>query len=220
MAKPLLVIGNKNYSSWSLRPFMALAQADIPFDEKLVRFGEPAFSKAVHRVSKAGLVPVLKHNGLVIWDTLAILEYIAETWPQKNLMPKSKAARAHARSICAEMHAGFAGLRSACPMNIRRPPKPAPVPLSKTVQKDIARIEQIWTDTRKTFGKGGPFLFGKFTIADAMYAPVASRMETFEIKLNKVATAYVQDLLNSKAYQVWKEAALKEPWIYAEDEVD
>ncbi len=217
MSKPLLIIGNKNYSSWSLRPYMALKQTGIDFDEKLIRFGEPQFSKAVRRYSKAGLVPVLIHQDKVIWDSLAILEYIAETWPAKQLWPKNPTARAMARSMCAEMHTGFKALRSACPMNIRRPVKP--LATNEPVLKDVARIEALWAESRKRFGAKGNFLFGKFSNADAMFAPVASRIQTYEIPVGKAARAYVASVLDSVAFRSWKVAALKEPWIYPEDEV-
>ncbi len=218
MTKPLLIIGNKNYSSWSLRPYMALAQAGIPFDEKLIHFGDPKFREKVSRYSNAGLVPVLRHNGIVIWESLSILEYIAETWPKKNLWPRNKAARALARSICSEMHASFRSLRNDCPVNIRRTPKP--LALSDGVKKDISRIDELWTTARKIYGKGGPFLFGKFSLADAMFAPVASRIATYEIPVSKVAQDYVDAILSTRAFETWKQAALKEPWIVPEDEVD
>ena len=217
MSKPLLVVGNKNYSSWSLRPYMALKQTGIEFDEKLIRFGEPQFSKAVRRYSKAGLVPILIHKENVIWDSLAILEYIAETWPTKQLWPKNAEARAFARSMCAEMHSGFRALRSACPMNIRRPPQS--VVMNDAVLKDVARIESLWAEAHKRFGAKGEFLFGKFTNADAMFAPVASRIETYKIPVGKIAKSYVAAVLNSSAFTSWKAAALKETWIYPEDEV-
>jgi glutathione S-transferase len=222
MAKPLLIIGNKNYSSWSLRPYMALAGAGIEFDEKLIPFGQPIgnpkFAKAIAKYSKAGLVPVLQHNGLTIWDTLAIMEYIAETWPTKNLWPKNKAVRAMARSMCAEMHSGFRNLRSACPMNLRRAPKP--VPMNDGILKDVARIEFLWAQARKVHGKGGPFLFGKFSNADAMFAPIATRLETFAIPVSKTTRTYMDAVLKTSAFQTWKTAALKEKWLVAEDEVD
>jgi glutathione S-transferase len=218
MAKPLLVVGNKNYSSWSLRPYMVLKSAGIAFDEKLITFGDSKFKSKVQAISSAGLVPVLKHNKIAVWDTLAIAEYIAETWPKKQLWPKNKAARAMARSVSAEMHSGFRSLRSACPMNIRRQPKA--IVLSDAVHADVKRIEQIWTSCRKKFGKGGLFLFGRFSIADAMFTPVASRFRTFDIKVSPVAQAYAQALLNTAAYKSWETDALKEPWIVPEDEVD
>lgn len=218
MAKPVLYIGNRNYSSWSLRPFMALAMAGIEFDTKLIRFGEPEFGRKVRRISPAGLVPVLVHGDITIWDTLAILEYAAETWPRKNLWPKAKKARAMARSVSAEMHSGFKNLRNACPMNIRRPKKA--VPASEAVLHDVLRIESLWSQCRKDFGKGGPFLFGKFTIADAMYAPVVSRLETFDFKVRPDTRKYMDAVLSSTAFMQWQKLALREKWIVPEDEVD
>ena len=162
MSIPVLIIGNKNYSSWSLRPFMALKMAGIPFTEEMIRFGEPRFTREVTKVSKAGQVPILLHNDLVINDSIAIIEYAAETWPTKGVWPKYIPARAMARSAAAEMHAGFRGLRSACPMNLRRPPKHPPSGITADIAKDVARLEQLWADCREAHGKDGPFLFGKF----------------------------------------------------------
>ena len=218
MNKPTLIIANKNYSSWSLRPYMAMAQFGIPFEEKLIPFGEPAFGKAVHRHSKAGLVPVLKHTGLVIWDSLAIMEYLAETWPKKQMWPKNKAARAMARSISAEMHSGFTALRSACPMNLRRSQKP--IVVNDAVLKDVARFEYLVAECRKHYGKGGPFLFGKFSLADAMFTPLVTRLETFAFPVKPTTLAYMNAVIKTTAFQSWKAAALKEKWIVPEDEVD
>ncbi len=218
MAKAILVIGNKNYSSWSLRPFMAMAMADIDFEEKFVRFGEPRFSREIKKISKAGRVPVLLHNNLTIWDTMAIMEYLAETWPNRNLWPKNKAARALARSACAEMHSGFQNLRNDCPMNLRRPH--GPVPMSTAILVEVARLEALWRHCRITHGKGGPFLFGKFGIADAMFAPVVTRLETFDIKVAVDTQHYMNAVLATPAFHEWKAGALKEKWIVAEDEVD
>ena len=218
MTKPTLIIANKNYSSWSLRPYMALSAFEIPFEEIFIRFGEPAFSKAVKRHSPAGLVPVLKHNGLVIWDSLAIMEYLAETWPEKQMWPKNKAARAMARSVSAEMHAGFRGLRNACPMNLRRPPKA--VEMNEAMLKDLMRLEYIFADCRKLYGKGGAFLFGKFSLADAMFAPLLTRLETYAVAQKPNTKAYVKAVLGTAAFQTWKSAALKEKWIVPEDEVE
>ena len=217
MAKPILYIGNRNYSSWSLRPHMALAMAGIPFEEKLIRFGEPHFEKAVRRVSKVGLVPVLLHNGLKIWDSLAIMEYAAETWPAKSLWPKNKAARAMARSLSAEMHSGFRNIRNDLPMNLRWGPKPYPV--SEAVMRDVVRAEDAFAQARKAHGKGGPFLFGKFSIADAMFTPLLSRLETYCVPVSKATREYQHAVLSTPAFTAWKELAMKEPWIVPEDEV-
>lgn len=220
MAKPVLVIGNKNYSSWSLRPYMVLAMAGIPFEEKLIRFGEPRFSRAVKRISGAGQVPILLHKGNTVWDTLAIIEYIAETWPKKGVWPASPAARAMARSAAAEMHAGFGALRSACPMNLRRPPKLPPGGMTPAIQKNVDRLETLWRQARKAHGRGGPFLFGKFSAADAMFTPIVTRLHTFAIPVAKDTEAYMQAIMDTHAFQAWQNAAAKEKWIVPEDEVD
>ena len=218
MSKPILVIGNKNYSSWSLRPYMALAMAGIDFDEKLITFGEPAFSKAVVKISKAGLVPILVHGKNTVWDSLAIMEYAAETWDDRNLWPKNKAARAMARSVSAEMHSGFRNLRNACPMNLRRQIKA--VPMNDGIRADVARLEALWKECRAAHGRGGPFLFGKFSIADAMFAPAVTRLETYDIKVSNDTQHYMNAILATPAFHDWKAGALKEKWVYPEDEVD
>ncbi len=220
MTKATLVIGNKNYSSWSLRPYMALSMAGIAFDEKMIRFGEPRFSREVRRISKAGQVPILMHNGSVINDSMAIIEYAHETWPSNNIWPKNKAARAKARSVAAEIHAGFRGIRAACPMNLRRPIKLPPGGLTQAIAKDVARLEQVWAECRKDYGKGGPFLFGKFSAADAMYAPVVTRLETFAIPVKKETRAYMNAVLQTPAFVKWKAESASEKWIVPEDEVD
>jgi glutathione S-transferase len=220
MTKPTLIIGNKNYSSWSLRPYMALAMAGIPFDEKMIKFGEPRFTRSVKKISKAGQVPILLHNGVMINESLAIIEYAAETWPKKSIWPTNKAARAKARSVSSEMHAGFRAIRSACPMNLRRPVKLPPGGTSQAVAKDVARIEEIWADCRKNYGKGGPFLFGKFSAADAMFTPVVARLETFAIPVSKTSRAYMKAILATPAFAKWKAESTKEKDIVPEDEVD
>ncbi len=220
MSKPVLVIGNKNYSSWSFRPYMALTMAGIAFDEKLIRFGEPRFSREVRKVSKAGHVPVLLHKGLTIWDSLAIIEYAAETWPAKNIWPKSAAARAVARSVSAEIHSGFQNLRDACPMNLRRPVRPLKAGFSDKVLKDVERLEALWAQCRKVHGKGGPFLFGKFSGADAMYTPAVCRLESYAIPVGKDTRAYMDAVFATPAFKAWKAGGLKEPWIVPEDEAD
>lgn len=220
MAKPLLIVGNRNYSSWSLRAHMALAMAGIPFEEKMLRMFVPSFAPALARYKVAGKVPVLVHNGNAVWDTLAIIEYAAEAWPAKNIWPRNRRARALARSVSAEMHSSFQALRNACPMNLRRPSKPPPGGISAAVAKDVARIEAIWAQCHKAYGKGGPFLFGKLTAADAMFAPVAARIDTFAIPVSQASRAYVDAVLATAAFRKWKEESAKEPWVIEEDEVD
>jgi glutathione S-transferase len=195
---------------------MSLKMAGIPFDEKLVRFGEPAFSREIKKLSAARRVPILIVKNNVIWDSLAILEYAAEVQP--SLWPSNSVARHTARSVCAEMHSGFHALRNECPMSIRRTAKA--VNISAACRADIKRIEQIWAECREKFGKSGPFLFGKFTNADAMYMPVAVRLLGFDIKVSKTSRAYITALIETHAFKAWKELALQEPWIVPHDEVD
>jgi glutathione S-transferase len=213
-----LVIGNKNYSSWSLRPWMAMAMAGLPFNETLIPLDTPETGDLIARHSKAGRVPVLYHGKLLIWESLAILEYLAESFPQKNLWPKAAAARATARAVANEMHGGFMALRNACPMNLRRPQKP--VAMNEAVLADVARIETIWRDCRKRFAKGGKFLFGKFSNADAMYAPVVTRLDTYAVPVATDTRDYMDNVMATPAFLAWKEAALKESWIVPSDEVD
>lgn len=197
---------------------MALSMAGIPFRETVIPLDTPETAKLIAEHSAAGRVPVLHHGRQVIWDSLAIMEYLAELFPEKNLWPKTISARAMARAVSNEMHAGFSALRKALPMNIRRTPKA--VPVDDAVKRDIARIEQIWRDCRARFGKGGNFLFGKFSIADAMYTPVVSRFETFAIPVSEDTRTYMHTILNTAAFSSWREAALKETWIVPSDEVD
>lgn len=197
---------------------MALSMAGIPFRETVIPLDTPETAKLIAEHSAAGRVPVLYHGRQVVWESLAIMEYLAELFPEKHMWPRTVSARAMARAVSHEMHAGFGALRNACPMNIRRPPKP--VPLDDAVTRDIARIEQLWRDCRAKFGKGGKFLFGKFSIADAMYTPVVSRFETFAIPVAADTRAYMDAILATPAFTSWREAALKETWIVPADEVD
>jgi glutathione S-transferase len=168
-----LVIGNKNYSSWSFRPWLAMKVARIAFEETVIPLDAPDFKSRLTALSGAGKVPVLIEGDTRVWESLAILEYLAEKFPEASLWPRDAQARAHARAISAEMHAGFQALRRELPMNMRRPVKPHP--LAVDAAADVARIEVIWSDCRRRFGQGGPFLHGAFGAADAMYAPVVSR---------------------------------------------
>jgi glutathione S-transferase len=212
-----LVVGNKNYSSWSLRGWLAARAAGIPFDEVLVRLSEPGSKDELLKHSPAGKVPVLKHGERVIWDSLAIIEYLAEIRPDAGLWPGDPVARAHARSIAAEMHAGFQALRAHMPMNLRKslPGKGR----SRDVAEDIERICAIWTDCRARYGAAGPFLFGPFTAADVMYTPVATRFRTYAVELDGVSQDYVDAVLARPDFLEWHEAALEEPWVIPEEEV-
>lgn len=218
MSKLHLVIGNKNYSSWSLRPWMALTMAGVPFRETVIPLDTPETRDLIAQHSGAGRVPVLHHGRLVVWESLAILEYMAEVFPEKNFWPKATAARAMARSVAHEMHAGFSALRNACPMNLRRPKKT--VPMSAGALADVRRIEEIWHECRTRFGRQGKFLFGKFGIADAMFAPVVTRLDTYGILVADETRSYMDSVMNTAAFQSWHRAALKETWIVPSDEVD
>jgi glutathione S-transferase len=228
MADFVLVVGNKAYSSWSLRGWLAVRLAGIDFEERLVRLSEPGSEAALRAQSPAGRVPVLHHGGRVIWDSLAIIEYLAEQRPAAGLWPADPAARAHARSIVAEMHSGFQALRRHMPMNLRKSlPGKGQGP---GVGADIERITALWQDCRRRFATGhqgggdqgdtaGPFLFGRPGAADAMYAPVATRLRTYGVALDPVAAAYVETIHAWPPFEEWRAAALEEPWIIAEDEV-
>jgi glutathione S-transferase len=207
-----LVIGNKNYSSWSMRPWVALRACGIPFDEVLISLytGE-ADKNRILAFTPSGKVPVLVDGDITIWDSLAIMEYAAERFPDARLWPEDRASRAHARSISAEMHSGFAALRNECGMNLHRPV--GAIPLSDQARADIARIQQIWTDCRKRYGKSGPFLFGAFGAADAMFAPVVHRFRTYAIEAKLEVRDYTATMASLPAFQQWTDAALAETVI-------
>jgi glutathione S-transferase len=206
-----LVIGNKTYSSWSLRAWLVLKRTAQPFEEVVVALDQTDTRAAILRHSPSGRVPVLRHGEVTVWESLAIAEYLAEVFPDAGLWPAERAARAVARAVSGEMHAGFAALRAHLPMDVhRRHPCPAVIP---AVAADIARITGIWRDCRARFGGDGPFLFGRFGIADAMYAPVASRFTTYAVELDPASTAYVEAIRTEPAMQEWLEAARREPWV-------
>lgn len=215
-----LIIGNKNYSSWSLRPWLAMKVAGIPFDETLISLDAPDFKSRVAALSgaAAGRVPVLIDGDICVWESLAILEYLAEKFPQGRLWPAQEAARAHARAIASEMHSGFAPLRRHLPMNVRRPVKARA--LDPAAAADVARIDAIWSEARARFGAGGPFLYGAFGAADAMYAPVVWRFHTYAVDVSGPARDYMGAVLSLPASLEWREAARREPWVLSHDEVD
>ena len=211
-----LVIGNKNYSTWSLRPWLLLKHAGIPFDEEVISFNAPDFAAQVRRYSPSGKVPVLLDGDLAIWDSLAIVEYVAERFPQMQLWPADVKARAVARALCAEMHAGFAELRSTLTMNFSARFSGG---LWKVgVQKEIARIIAAWDDARARFGAGGAFLFGSFSVADAYFAPVTQRFLAYEVKLPEGARRYVETIQGLPAMKAWAEAARCEHDFVPRDE--
>jgi glutathione S-transferase len=214
MSQLVLVIGNKNYSSWSLRAWMALTHLGLEFREVQVRLSVPAFKSEIARHSQAGRVPVLKDGGLSVWDSLAICEYAAELAGRG--WPADRAARAVARSLCAEMHSGFHELRSAWPVNARA--KQRRTAMTSGLQRDIARIDAAWCDCRDRHDAAGPWLFGDYSIADAMYAPVVLRFNTYGAELSKTSATYVSTALADPALQRWIRAAESEPWVIEEDE--
>jgi glutathione S-transferase len=217
MSACTLIIGNRNYSSWSLRGWLATSQSGIDFETELVRLSEPGSHAALLSHSPAGRVPVLRHDERVVWDSLAIIEYLAELCPDAALWPADADARATARSIAAEMHAGFAALRTNMPMNLRKalPGKGR----GPGVADDIARIGAIWREARGRFGQDGPFLFGRYSAADAMYTPVAARFRTYGVALDPRCQAYADAVLDWPAFLAWQKEALEEPWIIPDDEV-
>ena len=203
-----LVIGNKNYSSWSLRPWLFLKHHDIAFEEIRIPLYREDTAARIAEYSPAGKVPVLQDGDITVWESLAILEYLAERFPDTHGWPSEPAARAEARAVAAEMHAGFPALRNHCGMNCRRPPAAKSLP--EAVRKDVARIEQLWQVCRERHGGGGPWLFGGFSIADAMYAPVALRFHTYRLASSDATGAYVQAVLAHPAVQAWMAAAVSE----------
>jgi glutathione S-transferase len=211
-----LIIGNKNYSSWSMRPWLLLRQAGIAFEEEVITFGSADFAARVRDYSPAGKVPVLLDGELVIWDSLAIAEYVAEKFHDKGLWPDATGARALARSICAEMHAGFSDMRSRMTMNCQT--HFANVLFDVKVRKDVARVVEIWQDARQRFGGAGPFLFGRFTVADAFFAPVTVRFANYGVELPPVARQYVDTIQALPAMQQWLTAARAETEFYVPDE--
>jgi glutathione S-transferase len=215
MAPLTLVIGNKNYSSWSLRAWLLMKHVGAVFEEILVPLNSPGTRDEIESFGPSGRVPVLRDGELRIWDSLAICEYVAELtgrgWPEK------REARAVARSVCAEMHSGFTTLRSLWPMNARaRNRRTAESP---ALEADIERIDEIWNDCRQRFGSGGPWLFGEYSVADAMYAPVVLRFNTYGARISQTARWYMASVLEDGALQEWLQAAKQEPWTIACDEV-
>lgn len=214
-----LAIGNKNYSSWSMRPWMALKGAGIAFDEVVIPlYTDAADKQRILNFTRSGKVPALVDGDITIWDSLAIIEYVAERFPDARVWPQDVAARAHARSISAEMHSGFMPLRNECGMNIHRPVRSKP--LSNDAKDNIARIQQIWTECRAKYGGQGPYLFGAFTGADAMYAPVIHRFRTYDIEVTPPVRAYMATMLANAAFQEWTQAALAETLIIEKFEID
>ncbi len=205
-----IYLGNKNYSSWSLRAWLLLKQTGAPFREVIIPLYQDNSREQLRAHSPSGKVPALTHGELTVWESLAIAEYLAETFPAAQLWPAAPAARAVARSVSAEMHAGFTALRTHLPMDMRKryPGREWPAEAGE----DIRRIIELWTDCRRRFGAGGDFLFGAFSIADAMYAPVVSRFVSYGVELDGVAAAYRDAVWAWPALREWVKAAEAEPW--------
>ncbi|MCB1413315.1 MAG: glutathione S-transferase family protein [Xanthobacteraceae bacterium] len=214
-----LVIGNRNYSSWSMRPWVCLRAANIPFEEIFIPlYTGDADKQRILDVSPAGKVPALIDGGITVWDSLAIIEYVAEKYPDAKLWPGDRAARAHARAIAAEMHSGFMALRSECGMNLHRPVEAKA--LSPQARADVDRIQAIWSDCRARHGSAGPYLFGAFTAADAMYAPVVHRFRTYAIETGPAVRDYMAAMQAHPAFAAWTEAGLAETIVIPRLETD
>ena len=213
-----LIIGNKNYSSWSFRPWIGMKAAGIAFDEEVISLYVEGGREQILKHSPAGKVPILIDGDVRVWESLAILEYLADKFPAAGLWPSYAAARAHARSIATEMHNGFPAVREECGMNFWRPPEKRT--LSADAQANIARIQEIWSGARAKYGARGTFLFGTFTAADAMYAPIVQRFTTYQIDVSAPVKAYMQAMIALPAWQEWRRAALRETWVIPKFEYD
>ena len=205
-----LIIANQAYSSWSLRPWILLATFGIPFEEVVIPMGRPDTKKKMLKYAPTGKVPSLVDGDVSAYESISVIEYIAEKYPKKTIWPKNKVARAHARSLSAEMHAGFQALRQHCPTVFRRPVKMRE--MTPEAMADVARIEKAWAHARKTFGRGGPFLFGKFCAADAMFAPVVNRLHTYDVPVSKTTRAYMNAIMELPAWKAWIHDAQNETW--------
>ena len=213
-----LHIANKLYSSWSLRPWILMTALGIPFEETVIPMYFPDSKARMLDVSPTGKMPCLADGDVKVWESLAIMEYLHESFPDKGVWPKESAGRAHARSIANEMHAGFQALRQACPMNLAKRFQ-ARDDLGSDVADNVRRLEGIWSETRVRFGEKsvsqGPFLYGAFSAADAMYAPVVTRLDTYQIRVSPAARRYMDAVLASPAFVKWRTEALAEPWSVA-----
>ena len=214
-----IIVGNKNYSSWSLRGWLAVHHVGLPYEETVIPLDQPDTRQEILRHTPSGKVPALVHEGRAVWDSLGICEYLAETFPEANMWPDDREARAHARSISAEMHSGFADLRKTLPMNIRR--RPGAFPIGDGVRLEIQRICSIWRDCRNTYGGregDAGFLFGRYSIADMMYAPVVWRFHSYAIDMPETAAAYAALMREQPAMKEWARAANDEPWVIEKEE--
>jgi glutathione S-transferase len=205
-----LVLANKAYSSWSMRPWMVLKHFEIPFEDIVIPMNRPETRAEMLQHAPTGKCPSLRDGSICVWDSLAIIEYIAETYPVFPIWPRGTEARAHARSLSAEMHSGFMALRGECPMNIRRPRRA--IKVSDGALADAKRIDEAFTEARSRFGGGGAFLFGEFSAADAMFAPVVNRFDIYDLPVRDTTRAYMAAMKALPAWQQWERDALAEPW--------
>nr|WP_248309033.1 glutathione S-transferase family protein [Devosia sp. MC532] len=210
------MIGNRNYSTWSLRPWLVLKHFDIAFEDEVLQLSGPNFRDVLAQHSPTGRVPLLIDGELLIPESIAIIEYLAETFPEHAIWPRDRAERALARAAAAEMHGGFSALRNHAPMNLRAS-HPGRVD-ADVVRTDLSRIEALWGNLLQK--SGGPYLFGAFSAADAMFAPVATRIRTYELPVSDLAGRYVEAIYALPAFQTWRNLALQEPWIVDDDEID
>jgi glutathione S-transferase len=213
-----LIIGNKNYSSWSMRPWIAMKAAGLAFEETLLPLYRPESREQVLKYSPTGKVPILLDGDIAIWESLAILDHLSDRFPNAQLWPDAVPARAHARAVSAEMHAGFADLRSHCPMNMRRD-RNKKRDLTPAAQANVDRIDALWGAARSRFGAGGPFLFGAFSAADAMYAPVVSRFASYAIPVSAASRSYMDAMMALPAWKEWEAAGRVEQWVMEGNEV-
>jgi glutathione S-transferase len=205
-----LIIANKAYSSWSMRPWILLAHLKIPFEEVVIPMGDPDTRKKMLKYAPTAKCPSLHDGDVQVWESLAIIEYIAEKYPKKLVWPSTRAARAHARSLASEMHADFSALRQHLPMNVRRPIGKRE--LTVEAAADVERLEAAFAKARKTYKKGGPFLFGRFSAVDAMFAPVVSRLHTYDVAVGRTTRAYMAAVMALPAWNAWIRDAMAEPW--------
>lgn len=206
-----LAVGNKLYSSWSLRAGVLLRAFDIPFEETVIAMYKDDTTARIYGFGPTGKVPVIQDGEVIVWESLAIMEYVADKFPEKAIWPKDAAARAHARAASSEMHASFMGLRSSYPMNLTANFKTND--RSEAVEFDLARLDELWHEARTKFGAGGDFLYGEFSAADAMFMPVVTRLDTYQLDVNDSMKPYIKAMLNHPAFLQWKEEAFQEPWF-------
>ena len=213
-----IIIASKNYSSWSLRGWLAVKFSGLAFEEVVLTLDTPEFYEEIRKYNPTNCVPVLHHGDVIVWDSLAIIDYIDRLCPEMNFWPSDSDAYGHARAISSEMHSSFMAIRSAAPMNIRK--KYTDLDLSDAVAKDVARIDAIWSKTRVKFGADGDFLFGAFSAADIMYAPVVFRFETYDLPRSEISDGYIQSMLKHPAISAWTADALRETEILEREELD